>query len=254
MTEKNNERDPFLSERQKLEQEWATLRQLQEQARAALAHAGGQEPVAWYIADDHGQPFKSVCYQLDRDKLEAKGHKLLPLYATPPADHSEADIQMVSSASAQQAEPIYQVQMADGSWIDQAEHNYRFNLQFVSNKVRIVYAAPAPSASPAALTDALIEHEAGVFGHYNGEMGQWVFDEYRLLEFARSVIGLAASPADHSGDSADMVASAPEGFTIKRVKGHGWIIDPPAGSRWIAHEGTPAGDFIAALLASKEGA
>jgi hypothetical protein len=67
-------------------------------------------------------------------------------------NHSEDARQMVPSASAQEAEPIYQVQMADGSWIDQAEHKHRFNLQFVSNKVRIVYATPAPSASPAALT------------------------------------------------------------------------------------------------------
>ncbi len=42
------------------------------------------------------------------------------------------------------------------------------------------------------MTDALIEHDAGVYGHYNCEMGQWVFEESRLLEFARSV---AAAPA-----------------------------------------------------------
>ena len=47
-----------------------------------------------------------------------------------------------------------------------------------------------------AITDALIEHEAGVFGHYNGEMGRWEFDEYQLLEFARSVISIATMPAE----------------------------------------------------------
>ncbi|MEK6294419.1 MAG: hypothetical protein V4793_24135, partial [Paraburkholderia tropica] len=44
--------------------------------------------------------------------------------------------------------------------------------------------------------------------------------------------------------------AAPQGFSIKRVEGHGWYIDPPTGSRWVAHEGTPAGDLIAALTAA----
>lgn len=44
--------------------------------------------------------------------------------------------------------------------------------------------------------------------------------------------------------------AVPQGFAIKRVEGHGWIIDPPSGSRWVAYEGTPAGELIQALSAS----
>jgi len=40
----------------------------------------------------------------------------------------------------------------------------------------------------------------------------------------------------------------PQGFAVKRVEGHGWIIDPPSGSRWIAYEGTPAGELMEALV------
>ena len=61
--------------------------------------------------------------------------------------------QMGASASAQQAEPIYQFRRADGSWIDQAEHSYRYNQQHAADETRIVYAAPAPSASLAAHPD-----------------------------------------------------------------------------------------------------
>jgi hypothetical protein len=42
-------------------------------------------------------------------------------------------------------------------------------------------------------------------------------------------------------------AAVPEGFAVKRVEGHGWIVDPPSGSRWIAYEGTPAGELMEAL-------
>ena len=44
--------------------------------------------------------------------------------------------------------------------------------------------------------------------------------------------------------------AALQGFAIKRVEGHGWVIDPPSGSRWVAYEGTPAGELIQALAAS----
>lgn len=38
------------------------------------------------------------------------------------------------------AEPIYQYQMCDGSWIDQAKHSYEYNLRHAPNAVvRLVY-------------------------------------------------------------------------------------------------------------------
>lgn len=39
----------------------------------------------------------------------------------------------------------------------------------------------------------------------------------------------------------------PAGYSVTRVEGHGWYVDPPNGGRWVAYEGTPAADFIAAL-------
>ncbi|WP_369952339.1 hypothetical protein [Ralstonia syzygii] len=44
------------------------------------------------------------------------------------------------------------------------------------------------------ITDALIEHEAGLYGYYKGDVGDWVFEEYKLLEFARSIRDRAAAP------------------------------------------------------------
>jgi hypothetical protein len=51
-------------------------------------------------------------------------------------------------------EPIYQLRMADGSWIDQAEQSYRNNIQYAANIVRIVYEAPASA-----------EHVGGLASH-----------------------------------------------------------------------------------------
>jgi hypothetical protein len=44
-------------------------------------------------------------------------------------------------------------------------------------------------------------------------------------------------------------AMLPQGFSVKRVEGHGWIVDPPSGTRWVAFEETPAGELLAALTA-----
>ncbi|WP_454752171.1 DUF551 domain-containing protein [Cupriavidus necator] len=55
-----------------------------------------------------------------------------------------------------------------------------------------------------------------------------------------------AAPAPSASPAA---LTVPKGFAIKRVEGHGWIIDA-SDSSWIAHEGTPIGDFIGALLAA----
>jgi hypothetical protein len=74
----------------------------------------------------------------------------------------------------------------------------------------LALAAPAQAAAvPEALdlTIEQIEHEAAVHGHYDGVMGQWVFDEYGQLEaFARSLIdwsrslAAALSQGDVSGE------------------------------------------------------
>jgi hypothetical protein len=171
--------------------------------------------------------------------------------ATYPADHSEADRQMVPSASAQGA-PIYQVTCSPHGerWQDVAEDEYNR-----TGKIhrRIVYAAPAPVAPPAALTfdewyarakdgmrhwvtfnkceaawnaalltaspAALTVEQVELFAAQMVKRGSlnWAgFREdadgrYTIPVVSKSVYDLirallAASLADHSGDSADMVA------------------------------------------------
>jgi hypothetical protein len=61
-----------------------------------------------------------------------------------------------------------------------------------------------------------------------------------------AIVPVYAAPLDKESSK----PALPQGFTAKRVEGHGWIIDPPSGSRWIAYEGTPAGELIQALAAS----
>lgn len=47
-------------------------------------------------------------------------------------------------------------------------------------------------------------------------------------------------------------ARMPPGYRVKVVDGHGYRITPPAGGDWVAHSDTPAGDFMAALLAAPQ--
>jgi hypothetical protein len=42
----------------------------------------------------------------------------------------------------------------------------------------------------------------------------------------------------------------PPGYSVKHVDGHGWVITPPDGSKWIAFENTPAGNFLHDLMQS----
>jgi hypothetical protein len=64
-------------------------------------------------------------------------------------------------------------------------------------------------------------------------------DNAIAMEAARAIELLSASKP-----------AALQGFAVKRIEGHGWIIDPPSGSRWVAYEGTPAGELIQALAAA----
>ena len=56
-----------------------------------------------------------------------------------------------------------------------------------------------------------------------------------------------------SAPAAPAAPKLPSGYVAKHVEGHGWLIDTPLGSRWVAFEGTPAGDFLAALAATAQG-
>jgi hypothetical protein len=55
---------------------------------------------------------------------------------------------------------------------------------------------------------------------------------------------------DASTTALRQAATMSAGFAVKRVEGHGWIIDPPSGSRWVAYEGTPVGELLQALTAA----
>lgn len=73
-----------------------------------------------------------------------------------------------------------------------------------------------------------------------------ILSDDKFADAADDIIeALSALPADVS-------RQMPSGYAVKHVEGHGWIIDPPHGSRWIAHEGTPAGDLMAALTAPQD--
>jgi hypothetical protein len=185
-----------------VEEQWTAW-----QARAALAQADGQEPVAT-VRVFRGTKYGDV---IDLATTGAQHKRLLAmdgaqLYATPPADHSEDARQMVPSASAKQAEPVYQVAYADeGGWYDATKKVYDTHPKHAR---RIVYAAPAPSALPAALTvdwqHTLAEAREAVDERW--EQSNTMHD-HALLQRIDAL--LAASPANHSGDSADMVASTP---------------------------------------------
>lgn len=103
------------------------------------------------------------------------------------------------------SEPIYQLQRADGSWIDQTEQSYRYNLQSASNKVRIVYAAPQPSAK--AVTDV---HESdwhdmmSAFNRCPSEQSQphkmrWIAAEFRRLIALRAQLESPAASTQEDG-------------------------------------------------------
>lgn len=66
------------------------------------------------------------------------------------------------SALAQQAqEPVYQLQVKDGRWIDQSESQYNYNKAHESNVMRILYTTPQPQPAPPVpdLTDEQREAE-----------------------------------------------------------------------------------------------
>jgi hypothetical protein len=64
---------------------------------------------------------------------------------------------------------------------------------------------------------------------------------FEFLEVKSSITGFA-TPSQH--------AAVPQGFSVKRVEGHGWIVDNPSGTRWVAYEETPAGELLQTLAAS----
>ena len=55
-------------------------------------------------------------------------------------------LELATALEAQQAggEPVYQYQKADGSWVDQSEQSYQYNLDHGATNLRVLYTRPAP--------------------------------------------------------------------------------------------------------------
>ncbi|WP_257765336.1 hypothetical protein [Burkholderia glumae] len=147
-----------------------------------------------------------------------------------------------------------------------AKHHFRTDhstapetLAAYCESVRAVITAYALAAAPAApatplvmqpLTDAAMREALDEFELVceNSDVRRLTDDEkYAAQEFTLSLIH--GDPSAVHDPAAPVAIAVPKGFAIKCVEGHGWTIDPPSGSRWVAFEGTPAGELIAALLA-----
>jgi len=71
-------------------------------------------------------------------------------YSEPTEDYTADQLRQAYAQGAASvlsgAEPVYQYQMGDGSWIDQAKHSYDYNRQHAPNAVlRIVFTRKEPT-------------------------------------------------------------------------------------------------------------
>ncbi|USE79028.1 hypothetical protein NDR89_20540 [Cupriavidus gilardii] len=92
------------------------------------------EPVAWVHEDDPTRVISAVQKAGALKDGGASASSVRPY-----------SLAAVLAGVAPSGEPIYQLRKADGSWIEQTEASYRYNLSY-GHAVRIVYAAPKPSA------------------------------------------------------------------------------------------------------------
>ena len=76
------------------------------------------------------------------ETMEAAGKRI---------DELKAENKALKEALAQPQEPIYQYQMANGSWIDQTKESHDYNVRYGQATVRVVYTAPPqPEQEPVA--------------------------------------------------------------------------------------------------------
>jgi hypothetical protein len=122
----------------------------------ALAAQPVQEPVAYAVYHRMGGGKSLHWPEQHSENGDANEYKLFPLHTTLPA---------AQPASVQ--EPIYQMQMMDGKWIDQAKQSYEYNKAH-GNTVRIVYTTPpAQPAVPDAMTSADIQEHIEYVAGWN---------------------------------------------------------------------------------------
>ena len=116
-----------------------------------------QEPVAWMT---QARNFVNL---MEFTEAEAKLYGWTPVYIAPPAavmgipttgDYAMGYAEGFNDACKRPAqEPIYQMQMMDGKWIDQAKQSYESNKTH-GHTMRIVYTTP-PAAPVQVWRDAL---------------------------------------------------------------------------------------------------
>jgi hypothetical protein len=60
-----------------------------------------------------------------------------------------------------------------------------------------------------------------------------------------------SAPSLSTAQAGEAQPAVPGGFFLKHVEGHGWIVYPPNREKWVAFEGTPAGDFMHAMFTAQ---
>ena len=86
-----------------------------------------------------------------------------------------------------------------------------------------------------------LERERDALRRDNLELKR-VYDERgKQIERLDTALARAKSPQP--------VGAVVAGYQFTRAEGRGWYVDPQKGDRWIAYDGTPAGDLVAALAA-----
>lgn len=99
-------------------------------------------------------------------------------------------------------EPVYQLQLCSGAWIDQSEHQYTYNKASECNVVRVLYTLPPAQPSPdfiQAITDP--ENQPSQFGtvtldfHFE-KIKEWEDKFDRLFELHTSRQAAQPAPVD----------------------------------------------------------
>ena len=137
-----------------LKYEHTAIENSAKELRTALAQHREQQPVCHGCGIPAGDVHMSTCKSGKWPSRVSNGDTAAP--APQPA----------------QGEPVYQYQMADGSWIDQIKDSYDYNRQYAPNAtVRVVYtSAPAPQP---------------VQGEPTGCACRWDADDNRVATCAR---------------------------------------------------------------------
>jgi hypothetical protein len=102
----------------------------------------------------------------------------------------EAEEILEQAPAAPVQEPIYQLQMMDGKWIDQAKQSYEYNKAH-GNTVRIVYTAAQPA--PAPLTRERIKEICAEAGYATANVQARV-DFINGIRHGEAAHGITAAP------------------------------------------------------------